>query len=48
MGRKPSTLSDHSYDGHVSVTSGGESDFVGRVKEEWGDEESELRQAIFF
>ena len=37
-------------DGRVSVVSAAQSDtsFVGRVKTKWGDEESELRQAIFF
>ena len=45
-----SVASSQDDDGRVSVVSAAQSDtsFVGRVKTKWGDEESELRQAIFF
>ena len=46
--RKPSTLSGSS-DG-ISIESYNESEnsFINKVKGKWGDEESELRQAIYF
>ena len=46
--RKPSTLSGSSGDVSVDSFNMSENSFVNKVKGKWGDEESELRQAIYF